>query len=65
MPSIAIPVYTFWVPSTVGTWSKTTQKGFKTMVRKIVFALLLALQFAAVANLASALPPFPGCFPCP
>jgi len=33
------------------------------MVRKIALALLLTLQFAAVANLASALPP-PSCLPC-
>lgn len=32
------------------------------MVRKIVFALLLTVQFAVVANMASALPPFP-CYP--
>jgi hypothetical protein len=35
------------------------------MVRKIVFALLLALQFSAVANLASAGAPPPSCDPCP
>jgi hypothetical protein len=33
------------------------------MIRKITLALLLSLQFAAVANLASALPP-PTCLPC-
>ncbi len=40
------------------------------MVRKIVFALFLALQFSVVANIASALSvreswiPQPPCFPC-
>ena len=34
------------------------------MVRKVVFALLLALQFSVVANLASAYSPAPSCFPC-
>ena len=33
------------------------------MVRKIVFAMLLALQCAVVADVASAYPP-PTCFPC-
>ncbi len=32
------------------------------MVRKIVFALLLAVQFAVVADMASAFPPLP-CYP--
>jgi hypothetical protein len=35
------------------------------MVRKIVFAFLLALQFSVVADLASAYSPAPGCYPCP
>lgn len=35
------------------------------MVRKLVFALLLALQFTVVANVASANIPIPPCFPCP
>lgn len=35
------------------------------MIRKAVFALLLTMQFAAVANLASAYVPIPQCFPCP
>jgi hypothetical protein len=35
------------------------------MVSKIVFALLLAFQFAVVANMASASVPPPSCFPCP
>jgi len=35
------------------------------MVRKIVFALLLALQFSVIANMASASAPPPSCFPCP
>lgn len=34
------------------------------MVRKVVFALLLALQFSVVANLASAYSPVPNCLPC-
>lgn len=34
------------------------------MVRKLVFALLLTLQFAVVSNVASAYIPLPGCFPC-
>jgi hypothetical protein len=34
------------------------------MVRKVVFALLLALQFSVVANMASAYIPSPSCFPC-
>ncbi len=34
-----------------------------TMVRKVVFALLLALQFSVIANMASAYPP-PSCLPC-
>jgi hypothetical protein len=34
------------------------------MVRKVIFALLLALQFSVVANLASAYIPTPSCFPC-
>jgi hypothetical protein len=34
------------------------------MVRKIVFALLLAFQFSVVANMASAYVPLPGCLPC-
>ena len=33
------------------------------MVRKVVFALLLALQFSVVANMASAYIP-PSCYPC-
>jgi hypothetical protein len=33
------------------------------MVRKVVFALLLALQFSVIANMASAYPP-PSCYPC-
>jgi hypothetical protein len=36
-----------------------------TMARKIVFALLLALQFSVAANMASAYAPFPHCLPCP
>lgn len=35
------------------------------MVRKIVFALLLALQFSVIANMASASVPPPSCYPCP
>jgi hypothetical protein len=35
------------------------------MVRKIVFALLLALQFTAVANLAFSNGVPPSCLPCP
>jgi len=35
------------------------------MIRKIVFALLLALQFSVVADLASAYGPAPSCLPCP
>jgi hypothetical protein len=35
------------------------------MVRKIVFAVLLALQFSVVAEMASAYIPPPGCLPCP
>jgi hypothetical protein len=35
------------------------------MVRKLVFALLLTLQFAVIADLASAYVPFPSCYPCP
>lgn len=34
------------------------------MVRKLIFALLLTLQFSVVANLASAYAPAPGCLPC-
>lgn len=34
------------------------------MVRKLVFALLLALQFTVVTNVASAWIPDPPCFPC-
>ncbi len=34
------------------------------MVRKVMFILLVALQFAVVANMASAFPPFP-CPMCP
>lgn len=34
------------------------------MVRKVFFALLLALQFSVVAELASAYSPSPSCFPC-
>jgi hypothetical protein len=34
------------------------------MVRKVVFALLLAVQFSVVANMASAYIP-PSCLPCP
>ncbi len=34
------------------------------MVRKIVFALLLALQVSVVAEMASAYSPAPGCLPC-
>lgn len=34
------------------------------MIRKVLFALLLALQFSVVANMASAYSPAPGCFPC-
>ncbi len=33
------------------------------MLRKIVFALLLAVQFSVIANLATASQP-PSCFPC-
>lgn len=33
------------------------------MVRKVVFALLLAVQFSVIANMASAYVP-PSCFPC-
>jgi len=35
------------------------------MVSKIVFALLLALQFSVAVNVASASIPPPSCFPCP
>jgi hypothetical protein len=35
------------------------------MVRKIVFAFLLALQFSVVANMAFSYGPPPTCFPCP
>jgi hypothetical protein len=35
------------------------------MVSKIVFALLLALQFSVAVNMASASVPPPSCFPCP
>ena len=35
------------------------------MIRKIVFAFLLALQFAAVANVAYSYIPPPTCLPCP
>jgi hypothetical protein len=34
------------------------------MIRKVVFALLLALQFSVVAEMASAYIPAPGCYPC-
>jgi hypothetical protein len=34
------------------------------MVRRIVFALLLTVQFAALSNVSSAMVPGPGCFPC-
>lgn len=34
------------------------------MIRKAVFALLLALQFSVVANMVSAYSPAPGCLPC-
>jgi hypothetical protein len=34
------------------------------MIRKVVFALLLTLQFSVVANMATAYSPAPGCFPC-
>ena len=35
------------------------------MIRKIVFAMLLALQFAAVSSVASAINiPGPVCYPC-
>ena len=45
-------------------WFNLNSKGLKTMARKIVFVLLLALQFAVVSNLASAYVPIPGCLPC-
>lgn len=35
------------------------------MIRRIVFALLLALQFAAVTSVATAISPIPQCGPCP
>jgi hypothetical protein len=35
------------------------------MIRRIVFALLLALQFAAVTSVATAISPMPRCGPCP
>jgi hypothetical protein len=34
------------------------------MVRKAIFALMLALQFSVVVNMVSAAPP-PSCLPCP
>ena len=46
-------------------WFNLNSKGLKTMARKIVFVLLLALQFAVVASVASAYIPLPGCLPCP
>ena len=35
------------------------------MVRKIVFALLLVVQFSVIANMASAVPPLPCAPDCP
>jgi hypothetical protein len=35
------------------------------MVRKVLFAVLLAMQFTVVADLASAYAPSPTCYPCP
>jgi hypothetical protein len=35
------------------------------MVRKVLFALLMTLQFSVVADLASAYSPSPTCYPCP
>ncbi len=35
------------------------------MFRKIVLALLLSLQFAAMTSVASAIMPIPRCGPCP
>ena len=35
------------------------------MLKKIIFAALLALQFAAVCGVATADLPFPLCYPCP
>ncbi len=34
------------------------------MIKTLVFAGILAVQFAAVANVASANDPMPGCWPC-
>jgi hypothetical protein len=35
------------------------------MIKKIVFATILALQFAAVCSVATADLPWPTCAPCP
>jgi hypothetical protein len=34
------------------------------MLKKALLALILALQFAAVANVVTASAPWPSCFPC-
>lgn len=35
------------------------------MIRKVLFAVLLATQFAAISNIANAYMPYPQCYPCP
>ena len=35
------------------------------MLKRMLMILVLALQFVAVADLATADPPFPECLPCP
>lgn len=35
------------------------------MLKKVLFVLILALQAAAIVNVAVADSPFPNCYPCP
>jgi hypothetical protein len=50
----------------IGCLDQSQEKGnCKTMLKRIVVALILALQIGAIANVATAEVPFPQCWPCP